>query len=176
MWTTLAFSKVTITSPLVCAAPWYWAVTNLVAKLAAPHLGEGRIGVSLLGERAGFLGGGELQFRDVGVRDDGLRRGLQDEIATGVVAVVVGVDDDIEHTVAATGQPREEERCGVGELCIHSREHVFVGEPTDTAAAGGEEADVAPQRAELGDRWRRRGLGNGGGGAGGGSGGLRAGD
>ena len=76
--------------------------------------------------------------------DDGLGRGLQDGVAARVVAVVVRVDHDIEHAISAARETREEKRRRIGKLRVDGREHVFVGEPADAAAAGSEEPDVAP--------------------------------
>jgi len=69
---------------------------RLAADIAAPHVGEGRVGVDLLVEGAGLVGGGELELGHILVRDDRACRRLEDGIAARVVAMVMRVNHHIE--------------------------------------------------------------------------------
>jgi len=75
--------------------------------------------------------------------------GLKTGLPPRVIAVVVRVEHDVEGAAAATGQAAEVDRGGVGEQRIDDDERGLVREPADGAAAAGEQADLAPQRAEF---------------------------
>ena len=132
---------------------------DLVAELAPPDLGKGLVGKDLPVDRPGALGGRELESRHVGVGNDGLGRRLEDAVAAGVVAVVVGVDHGIKPAPVASRQAGEAKGRGVRELRIDDEERLGAREPADGAATAGEDAGVSPQRQEVDDRTGSRGRG-----------------
>jgi hypothetical protein len=92
------------------------------------------------------------------VRDDGADMGLEDRVAPGVVAVVVGVDQQVDRPRRLGLDAVEALLRGVGKLRVHDDDPVGRHQPPDGAAARGEDADVVAQRRERAVHRRRLAL------------------
>ena len=94
-----------------------------------------------------------MELGHVALRHDGFADGLEDRIAPRVVGMMVGVEDDVHQARVPLRQAGEAECSRVRKLRVHDHERLLAGEPADGAAATDEEADIAPEPAELdGDR------------------------
>ena len=136
-------------------------VQFLVAEIDGPGVLEGRIGHDERRGRGGarcgrlrrcLLGDLALPGDAVLVGEDALHRGAERAIAAGVVAVVMGVDQQLD----ALGRPLFEacdaDLGGLHELAVDRHRAVAVHEISDGPAVAGEVADAAADLFELGDR------------------------
>ena len=91
------------------------------------------------------------------MRDELFRLGREDGVPAGVVAVVMRVEGQVDAASASALplQAVDTELRGVGELRVDGDQRLFVGEPSDGAAARREIADVAANGFESRLRGRR---------------------
>ena len=127
---------------------------RLVADLLAPVVRERGVRIELIAGRR--LASRRLLHvpRRVLVRDDLLRHALEDDVAAGVIAMMMRVDQPIDaSSLRALVEAVEEQLRGVRKLRVDDDHAVRIDEIADRAAAGREVADVAANRCEH-RRWR----------------------
>ena len=115
----------------------------LVAQVAGPAVGEGDVGVELVGRR---LRAGRVVhvLRGLGVGHHVLGDAPERDVAAGVIPVVVGVDEAVHSpSPGALVEPRDQRVGLIRELAVHYHHGVGVHEVPDGPAPHGEEAHVA---------------------------------
>jgi len=138
----------------------------LVAELLAPGHAKGFVGIDRLGRRRGArVALGCLHRAIVGlllkhygalVREDVFRHALERGVSGGVIAVVMGVDQQVDRPVAGLrGQSVDEQLGAVRELAVDGDDCPRIRQVADRPTAAGEEPDVTTNRREhRGDRRR----------------------
>ena len=158
-WMTFARSKKITASPLVCPGPKYRTSTFSLPKSTRPRVLECRIGHDgrrgRRGARCGrlrgsLLGDFALPGDAVLVGQDALHHGAERAIAAGVVAVVVGVDQQLDALGRPLFEPCHADLGGRHELAVDGDRAVAVHEISDGSAVAGEVADTAADLFELG--------------------------
>ena len=158
-WMTFARSKKITASPLVCPGPKYRTCTFSLPKSTRPGVPErrirndgrrGRRGARCGRLRGRLLGHPALPGDAVLVGEDALHHGAEGAIAAGVVAVVMGVDQQLDALGRPLFEPCDADLGGRHELAVDSDRAVAVHEISDGSAVAGEVADPAADFFEPG--------------------------
>ena len=95
-----------------------------------------------------------LETRHVLVRDDLGHHRLQDFIATGVIGMVMAVDEQVDLPWGSRFQAIEEHLGRIGKLAVDDQHGIRRHQPAHRPTARRERPDVPAQRRENGNRWR----------------------
>ena len=130
----------------------------LVPHRRGPAAPERHVGVGLLRGRARLFGRELVVRRALFLLHDVVHRVTKRRIAAHVVAVMVGVDEELNPFGRSLLQASQACDGGDGELTIDHERSVRRCEPADRAALPGEDADAATEVLEFGDGRSLRGL------------------